>query len=76
MRRGPLAVGGVLYTESLDRQALNCSPLPCLMFDQNNTASNYGDVQAMPPSTTFHISMPDAVRSGAPLPLNITLLDG
>lgn len=65
-------VGGVMFTECGVLTDLACSPLPCVTG--GNSASNYGDVTASPPAI-FNISMPLRVRSGAPLPISIGLLD-
>ena len=67
--------GSVLFTEAVDFAPLDCSPLPCDTSDPNNFASNYGQVYATPP-TQFNINIPDSIRSGAPLPVIITLVDG
>jgi hypothetical protein len=67
-------VGGVLFTEAVDFEKLNCSPTPC-DTSANNTASGYGQIQATPP-LQFVLDMPTAIRSGAPLPINVTLQDG
>ncbi len=70
-------VGGVLFTEARPDQVQdlesNCHPLPCVV--SNNSATIYGDDVSTPP-LQFVITMPEAVRSGAPLPISITLLDG
>jgi hypothetical protein len=70
-------VGGVLFTEARPDQVQdlesNCHPLPCVV--SNNSATIYGDDVSTPP-LQFVINMPDEVRSGAPLPINVTLLDG
>ena len=59
----------------MDFAPLDCSPVPCDTTDPNNFASNYGQVYATPP-TQFNIDIPDSIRSGAPLPVIITLVDG
>ena len=66
--------GSVLFTEAVDFAPLDCSPVPC-DTSSNNFASNYGQVYATPP-TQFNIDIPESIRSGAPLPVVITLVDG
>jgi hypothetical protein len=67
-------VGGILFSEAVDFEALKCSPTPC-DTSLNNGATGYGDIQATPP-LQFVLDMPTAIRSGAPLPINVTLQDG
>jgi hypothetical protein len=58
----------------VDFAPLNCAPAPCDVAE-GNFASNYGQVISTPP-TQFLIDMPARIRSGAPLPINVTLQDG
>ena len=66
-------IGGVMYSESLGYGDLVCDPHPC-DWRQNNSASDYGDTLAMPPKVIDN-SMPERVRSGAPLPVTVTMYD-
>ncbi len=66
----------MLFTESIDAALGNISvTCPSCILAADNIARNYGSPIATPPST-FVISMPSALRSGAPLPINVTLEDG
>jgi hypothetical protein len=69
--------GSILFTEAVQYEPLICSPVACDadIVDGTNYASNYGQVIATPP-VQFLIDMPERVRSGAPLPISITLNDG
>ena len=66
-------VGGVLYSEAVEVEPLNCHPVAC-DWATNNSASSYGQVMATPPAQ-FSISMPISIRSGAMLPIIVTLND-
>jgi hypothetical protein len=66
--------GSVLFTEAVDFAPLDCNPDPC-DTEVENFASNYGQIYATPP-TQFNIDIPESIRSGAPLPVVITLVDG
>jgi hypothetical protein len=67
-------VGSVLFTEAAELERIACTPLPCAYDNLGNAASNYGQVMATPPAQ-FIISMPTKIRSGAMLPINVTLND-
>jgi hypothetical protein len=68
------SVGAVMYTEAVEVEPLRCTPTPC-DWAHNNTALIYGVPFATPP-VTFVVTAPEAVRSGAPLPISVTLTDG
>ena len=70
----PAAVGSVVFTECAEYEDVRVS-CPSCDLTVNNSASNYGNPVATPPSK-FAIIMPAAIRSGAPLPINVTLKDG
>jgi hypothetical protein len=67
-------VGSVMFTEAAELGPMQCSPLPCAYDNLGNAASNYGQVMATPPAQ-FIISMPRSIRSGAMLPIIVTLND-
>ena len=67
-------IGGVMYSESRGYGNLTCDPRPC-DWTQNNSASDYGDTLATPPKV-INVTMPASVRSGAPLPVTVTMFDG
>ena len=64
--------GGVLYSESDEWADLQCST--CDAQDSNN-ASDWGQIMATP-AKTIGITLPSFVRSGAPMPNSVTLIDG
>ena len=64
----------ILYTESDNYAPLTCTPTVC-DTTTNNTAALARKTVATPP-VTIGITIPTTVRSGAPLPVNITLHDG
>ena len=75
-RNSAAYVGAVMYTEAAEFGQLSCA-LPCY-YDfalYNNSARNYGSEIATPPKT-INLELPAAIRSGAPLAVNVTLLDG
>lgn len=73
-RNNRALIGGVMYVESSIYGPLICSPVAC-DWSLNNSASDYGDIIGTPPKVV-NITMPAHVRSGAPLPAIITLVDG
>jgi hypothetical protein len=73
--RGSRALAGsVLFSEADALEELNCHPIACAM-DDDNYAEDYGNVSATPPMH-FVVHMPATVRSGAPLDMSVTLVDG
>ena len=75
-RNSAAYVGAVMYTEAAEFGQLSCA-LPCY-YDSvlyNNSARNYGSEIATPPKT-INLELPATIRSGAPLAVNVTLLDG
>jgi hypothetical protein len=66
-------IGGVQFTEADTLNPVDCVPLPC--NGSGNVAQNYGMDRATP-ARTINIAAPLAVRSGAPLPITVTLTDG
>ena len=73
-QRAHAAVGGVVFTECAQYEDTRVS-CPSCDASINNTAENYGPQVATPP-LQFLINMQTRVRSGAPLPINVTLKDG
>jgi hypothetical protein len=67
-------VGAVMFTEAVEVELLRCMPTPC-DWEHSNTAVIYGVPFATPP-VTFVVTSPVTVRSGAPLPISVTLTDG
>jgi hypothetical protein len=65
-------VGGVLYSEADEFAGLEC---PTCDTQLNNTASDWGQSVATP-AKTISITLPSLVRSGAPMPNEVTLTDG
>jgi hypothetical protein len=67
-------VGSVLFTEAEEFEALACAPKAC-DFSLNNSAEDYGQIEATSPKD-INLTLPSSLRSGAPLPVSLTLLDG
>jgi hypothetical protein len=68
-------VASIMFTESVEYEHfLNCAPVACDVA-ASNTAVDYGQDIATSPKT-INLTMPRSVRSGAPLPISISLLDG
>jgi hypothetical protein len=67
-------VGAVMFTEAFEVETLKCHPVAC-DWATNNKATIYGEPFATPP-VAFAVTSPTSVRSGAPLPINVTLHDG
>ncbi len=66
-------IGGVMFSEADEYDDLHCSPAAC--NTSANTAEDYGPVMATP-AKDVAITLPAKVRSGAPLPISVTLSDG
>jgi hypothetical protein len=67
-------VGSVAFTECAEYEDIR-QTCPTCDLSVNNSADNYGHQVATPPEQ-FIINMYTQVRSGAPLPINVTLQDG
>jgi hypothetical protein len=71
-RNNQAYVGGVLYSEAEFFADLECETCDTAT---NNTATDWGKSVATP-AKTISITLPEAVRSGAPMPNGVTLTDG
>ena len=73
--RNTAYIGGVLFSEADTWQDLDCAPLPCNTTGLANAARDYGAIFATP-AKYINITIPSSVRSGAPLPVSVSLYDG
>jgi hypothetical protein len=64
----------LMYSEADQPMPPVCAPAPC-EYMTNNTAAGSRQLVATPPQI-INISMPAQVRSGAPLPITVHLVDG
>jgi hypothetical protein len=66
-------IGGVLFSEADTLSEVDCAPSACNA--SGNAADDYGPERATP-AKHINIAAPPSVRSGAPLPIVVTLTDG